>query len=156
MKSNSVDGLQGMQKSGGVYGAASSGVARTIYFHGVAMKETDLLWKGLQKVYGIGPTLADEVCRQFSRTRYTLIHERRDSGRLSKVERWLSDHYRFETERRRKEEEVLKRYVSSGSVRGIRLRQGRPVRGQRTSTNAKTAKRLNRVRAGVGSTYSHG
>lgn len=156
--SNESDAPVSVVSGGAINSASSTSTAstasttggRTVYFHGVPMKETDLLWKGLSKMYGIGPALAERVCQQFARTRYTKIMERRDSGRLSKIERWVADHFVFETERRRKEEAIMKRYVSTGSVRGIRMRQGRPVRGQRTSTNAKTAKRLNRARVGVG------
>jgi small subunit ribosomal protein S13 len=34
--------------------------------------------------------------------------------------------------------------INSGTLRGKRIKLGFPVRGQRTRSNAKTAKRLNR------------
>lgn len=130
---------------------SAEGTGRTVYVHGVPRKDTDRVWKGLQQVYGIGASLADRVCRQFARSRRTTLAERRDAGRLTPLERWLSDHVLFETELRRREEATILRYVRAGALRGIRLRQGRPVRGQRTSTNARTAKRLNRARVPVSS-----
>ncbi len=41
--------------------------------------------------------------------------------------------------------EIKNYYKSNGSIRGYRLRTGLPVRGQRTKTNAKTARRLNHL-----------
>jgi ribosomal protein S13 len=37
----------------------------------------------------------------------------------------------------------FQRHLKLGTYRGIRFRQGRPVRGQRTRSNARIAKSLN-------------
>jgi ribosomal protein S13 len=49
-------------------------------------------------------------------------------------------------ERKRTEKEARKREQVRGTVRGIKRKRGLPVRGQRTSTNGKTARRLNAKR----------
>jgi len=41
------------------------------------------------------------------------------------------------------EYETINRYMAIGAYRGIRMRMGLPVRGQRTKTNAYTARKLN-------------
>ena len=48
--------------------------------------------------------------------------------------------YRVEGDLRREVSQNIRRIVSIGSYRGIRHRRGLPVRGQRTSTNARTRK----------------
>jgi len=41
--------------------------------------------------------------------------------------------------------ENIKMLISLSALRGRRLKQGYPVRGQRTRSNARTAKKLNRL-----------
>ncbi len=48
--------------------------------------------------------------------------------------------YRVEGDLRREVSQNIRRLVSIGSYRGLRHRRGLPVRGQRTSTNARTRK----------------
>ena len=48
--------------------------------------------------------------------------------------------YRVEGDLRREVAQNIRRLVSIGCYRGIRHRRGLPVRGQRTSTNARTRK----------------
>ena len=48
--------------------------------------------------------------------------------------------YRVEGDLRREVSQNIRRLVSIGSYRGTRHRRGLPVRGQRTSTNARTRK----------------
>jgi len=122
-------------------------LGQTSYIHGVAMSDQETVWRGLQHVYGIGRARARQACRHFSRTEGTRISERRRTQVLSALEQWVIEQWMTESKRRRMETDRIKRHRALGSYRGIRMRQGRPVRGQRTSTNAKTAKRLNARRA---------
>lgn len=48
--------------------------------------------------------------------------------------------YRVEGDLRRETSQNIRRLISIGSYRGLRHRRGLPVRGQRTSTNARTRK----------------
>lgn len=48
--------------------------------------------------------------------------------------------YRVEGDLRREVAQNIRRLISIGSYRGTRHRKGLPVRGQRTSTNARTRK----------------
>jgi small subunit ribosomal protein S13 len=48
--------------------------------------------------------------------------------------------YRVEGDLRREVTQNIRRLISIGSYRGLRHRRGLPVRGQRTSTNARTRK----------------
>ncbi|MDI6774749.1 MAG: 30S ribosomal protein S13 [Verrucomicrobiota bacterium] len=53
--------------------------------------------------------------------------------------------YRVEGDLRREVAQNIRRLVSIGCYRGVRHRRGLPVRGQRTSTNARTRKGLRRT-----------
>ena len=52
----------------------------------------------------------------------------------------IQTQYRVEGDLRREVSQNIRRLISIGSYRGIRHRRGLPVRGQRTSTNARTRK----------------
>ena len=52
----------------------------------------------------------------------------------------IQTRYRVEGDLRRETSQNIRRLISTGSYRGLRHRRGLPVRGQRTSTNARTRK----------------
>jgi len=66
--------------------------------------------------------------RDLTETEITQLREAIDRG------------YKVEGDLRREEAQNVKRLVDIGSYRGLRHRRGLPVRGQRTKTNARTAK----------------
>ena len=76
---------------------------------------------GLTYIYGIGPTLADEI---------------------------LDADYKVEGDLRREEALNIKRLIEINSYRGKRHRMGLPLRGQRTKTNARTRKGPRKAIAG--------
>lgn len=117
----------------------------SIYIQGVQRKSNELIFKSLQKIHGIGPLSAATACRSFSRPRSAVMGNR-SRDQLGRLEAWITERLVVESDRRRVVYENIKRLMSIGSQRGIRMRNGRPVRGQRTSTNANTAARLNRFR----------
>lgn len=116
-----------------------------VYFLGVARKNDPSVRAGLQKVYGIGRSSAYAVCHALS-VMPSVPFSRRSREEFQMLEQYVTDHQRVESDRRRRETEMVARHRSLGSFRGIRMRLGLPVRGQRTKSNGKTAKRLNRSR----------
>jgi small subunit ribosomal protein S13 len=52
----------------------------------------------------------------------------------------IQTRFRVEGDLRREVSQNIRRLISIGSYRGLRHRRGLPVRGQRTSTNARTRK----------------
>ena len=55
-----------------------------------------------------------------------------------KLRAYVTDNYQIEGDLRRLESMNIKRLADIGTYRGRRHRQGLPVRGQRTRTNART------------------
>ena len=93
----------------------------------------------LRYIYGIGPTLAHEVIEKVGLDPEKKADDLTDDEvkRLSVV---LQSHYNIEGDLRREIQQNIRRLISIGSYRGLRHRRGLPVRGQRTSTNARTRK----------------
>lgn len=123
----------------------STSTAAVVYFLGVARKNDPTIRSGLQEVYGIGRSTASTVCHALN-IMPSVPFSRLSREEFQMLEQYVTDHFRVESDLRRRETEVVARHRSLGSVRGIRMRLGLPVRGQRTKSNAKTAKRLNRTR----------
>ena len=59
---------------------------------------------------------------------------------VQKLRREIEDHYRVEGDLRREVSMNIKRLIDIGCYRGLRHKQGLPVRGQKTKPNARTRK----------------
>lgn len=93
----------------------------------------------LRYIHGIGPTLAREVLVKAEIDPAKKANDLVDEE-ITKLAQILQEDYRIEGDLRREVAQNIRRIVSIGSYRGLRHRRGLPVRGQRTSTNARTRK----------------
>ena len=92
----------------------------------------------LTAIYGIGRTRAQQICANAGVAEGAKI---RDLGE-SEIESLRSEVAKFtvEGDLRREVSMNIKRLMDLGCYRGMRHRRGLPVRGQRSSTNARTRK----------------
>lgn len=94
----------------------------------------------LRYIYGIGPKLSSDIlekCEIEGATRARNL----DEEQLAKIVHVIQENgYVVEGDLRREIAMNLKRLKSIRAYRGIRHERGLPVRGQRTSTNARTRK----------------
>ena len=92
----------------------------------------------LTSIYGVGRTRALQICDTAAVASVTKVFELsdEDADRLSSA----VAHYQIEGDLRREISMNIKRLMDLGCYRGLRHRRGLPVRGQRTSTNARTRK----------------
>ena len=93
----------------------------------------------LRYIYGVGLTCAKEIVAK-ARVDPTKRADDLTGEELSRITNILQSDYRIEGDLRREISQNIRRLVSIGCYRGIRHRKGLPVRGQRTSTNARTRK----------------
>ena len=94
----------------------------------------------LRYIYGIGPTTAKRVLEQ-SRIDPNIRAKDLTPAQLNEIVGAISaGKLLIEGDLRRELQGNLKRLQAINSYRGIRHRRGLPVRGQRTSTNARTRK----------------
>ena len=94
---------------------------------------------GLRYIYGIGPAKAVQIVEEAK------IDPAKKADDLTPDEiktliGIIQSNHRVEGDLRREVAQNIRRLISIGSYRGIRHRRGLPVRGQRTSTNARTRK----------------
>ncbi len=93
----------------------------------------------LRYVYGIGPAKAKSIVSEAELDPATKADDL-SSDELRRLIGIIQDGYRVEGDLRREVTQNIRRLISTGSYRGLRHRRGLPVRGQRTSTNARTRK----------------
>lgn len=106
---------------------------------GVDLPRNKRLDIALRSIYGVGPKVADEVCRKtgLDHAKRTEALTDQDVIRIREV---LETQYKVEGDLRRQVALDIKRLMDLGCFRGLRHRRGLPVRGQRTHTNARTRK----------------
>ncbi len=93
----------------------------------------------LRYIYGIGPMRARAIVQDVRLDPAKRADDLSDEE-LTAISNYLQTHYRIEGDLRRDVAQNIRRLVSVGSYRGLRHKRGLPVRGQRTSTNARTRK----------------
>ncbi len=94
---------------------------------------------GLTYLFGIGRTRAKEILEATGIPFNKKIKDL-DDNEIRSITQYINSHYKVEGELKQEIQRNVKRLIEIGSYRGIRHRQGLPVRGQRTKTNARTRK----------------
>ena len=92
----------------------------------------------LRYIYGIGPTRASQVVAQVGIDAAKKADDLTDAE-ITALSNALQS-YTLEGDLRREVASNIRRLIGIGCYRGTRHRKGLPVRGQRTSTNARTRK----------------
>lgn len=93
----------------------------------------------LRYIYGIGPALSRELIAKTGIDGGKKADDLTDDE-IAKITHLLQTEYRTEGDLRREVAGNIRRLISINTYRGSRHRRGLPVRGQRTSTNARTRK----------------
>ncbi len=94
---------------------------------------------GLTYIYGIGPTISKRILNKLNIDPDTKTDDLSESD-VNRIRRTIDSEYKVEGELRTEVSMNIKRLMDLGSYRGLRHRKSLPVRGQRTSTNARTRK----------------
>ena len=107
---------------------------------GVDIPGDKRLEASLPYIYGIGPTRAKLICEQAEIDPNIRAKSLTDQ-QLNRIIQVIQENkFIIEGDLRRELQQTLKRLQAINCYRGVRHRRGLPVRGQRTSTNARTRK----------------
>jgi small subunit ribosomal protein S13 len=116
-----------------------------VYIVGVAIYKAGRLCDELKKIYGISSASITNVLHNCGLLRSTRVYMlKREHLRL--IEKRIDESYTVGPMLRRSEYDNINVHRKLGTYKGIRMRLGLPVHGQRTSSNAKTAAKLNKGR----------
>ena len=94
---------------------------------------------GLTYIYGIGRTSSQNILSELQIDPSTKTDDLTEE-QINNIRKVIDNSYKVEGELRTEISMNIKRLMDLGSYRGLRHRKGLPVRGQRTSTNARTRK----------------
>ena len=114
---------------------------------GVDIPREKRLEIALTYIYGVGRTLAQQVCDQAEMSRDTRVRDLTEEE-VAKLRGYIDQNLKVEGDLRREVAQNIKRKMEIGCYEGLRHRRGLPVRGQRTRTNARTRKGPKKTVAG--------
>ena len=93
----------------------------------------------LTYIHGIGRSKATKICSKVGIPTERRVNDLTDDE-VMRIREAIDREYIVEGDLRREVAMNIKRLMDLGCYRGLRHRKGLPVRGQRTSTNARTRK----------------
>ena len=106
---------------------------------GVDLPRNQRIEIGLTYIYGIGRTASRRILQTLN-IDLDLKTDQLTDDQISNIRKVIDDAHKVEGELRTEISMNIKRLMDLGSYRGLRHRKSLPVRGQRTSTNARTRK----------------
>ena len=106
---------------------------------GVNLPTNKCVKVALTYIYGIGPTIAKEICKVAGISDDKRVNKLTDDEVL-KIREYIETKFKVEGDLRSEVSLNIKRLTDLGTYRGLRHRKKLPVRGQRTHTNARTRK----------------
>ncbi len=92
---------------------------------------------GLQYIHGIGGKSAADIMKNLNIPLEKRVNQLTD-GEVLQIREYIDANYQVEGDLRSEIRNNIKRLTDLGCYRGLRHRRNLPVRGQRTSTNART------------------
>jgi small subunit ribosomal protein S13 len=101
----------------------------------------------LTYIYGIGRTSSQKMLSEAG-IDWDIKSDELTSEQIARIRKIIDEKHMVEGDLRREVSMNIKRLMDLGLYRGLRHRRGLPVRGQRTSTNARTRKGPRRGVAG--------
>ena len=93
----------------------------------------------LTYIYGIGRSSSQKILTEAG-IDWDTISDEVTAEQITRIRTVIDEKHKVEGDLRREVSMNIKRLMDLGAYRGLRHRRGLPVRGQRTSTNARTRK----------------
>ena len=106
---------------------------------GVNIPTNKIVQTGLTYIYGIGDKFSKKICSALDIPNSMRVNELTDD-QILKIREYIDENFTVEGNLRRETSLSIKRLIDLASYRGSRHRKKLPVRGQRTSCNARTRK----------------
>lgn len=114
---------------------------------GVDIPDNKRLDFSLRRIYGIGPLISQQIASKAGIEGNPKVQELTED-QLTRIREIVDKEYMVEGDLRREVNGNIRRLIDIGSYRGHRHRNGLPLRGQRTKTNARTKRGAKKTVAG--------
>ena len=106
---------------------------------GVDLPKNKRIEIALTYIHGIGRSSSQKILTEAG-IDWDIKSDDLTEGQITSIRKVIDEKYKVEGDLRREVSMNIKRLMDLGIYRGLRHRRGLPVRGQRTSTNARTRK----------------
>ena len=106
---------------------------------GVDLPKNKRIEIGLTYIYGIGRSCSNQILQKL-KIDPNIRTDQLSEAEVNSIRKVIDSAYKVEGELRTEVSMNIKRLMDLGAYRGLRHRKSLPVRGQRTSTNARTRK----------------
>ena len=113
-----------------------------VYILETKLSESDSVFYALKNIFGIGQYQSVKFCKQLGYSSNLKIKDLPEDQILKLYKLIELSGLQITSDLKKHKIYVSKRLTSIKSYRGLRKIRGLPVRGQRTHTNAKTAKKI--------------
>lgn len=114
---------------------------------GVDLPKNKKVLFGLQYIFGIGPSISEEILAKSGVNPEKKVSDLTDEE-IAQIRATITADYKVEGALRSEVQQNIKRLMDIGTYRGLRHRRGLPARGQRTRTNSRTRKGKRKTVAG--------
>ena len=114
---------------------------------GVDIPREKRLEISLTYIFGIGRTTSQQIIGELGLNPDTRVRDLTDEE-VNRIRTYVDSNLKVEGDLRRDIQQDIKRKMEIGCYQGLRHRQGLPVHGQRTQTNARTRKGPKKTVAG--------
>ena len=111
-----------------------------MYLFGNYIPDSLTLRQGLSQIRGLGFRKVEDLCSKFGFSPNQRIYGMSEEA-IRQLSQEISEQYLFESELRKQHRFHINKLIKIRSYRGMRHRNGLPVRGQRTRSNGKTARK---------------
>jgi len=106
---------------------------------GVDLPRAKRMEIALTYIFGLGRRTSQKILTEAGIS-WNFISDEITAEQTTRIRKIIDEKYKVEGDLRREISMNIKRLMDLGAYRGLRHRRGLPVRGQRTSTNARTRK----------------
>lgn len=111
---------------------------------GKKLNESKKVCYALKDIFGIGISSAAKICSTLNIPPTIKIYELTEMQK-AKISAILKQEYILESKLKQQISENINNLITINSIKGFRHRSKLPVRGQRTHSNAKTCRKINRL-----------
>jgi small subunit ribosomal protein S13 len=112
------------------------------YFLNTHIANRQKIKYALTQIYGIGLSQSQKICQNLGFSENLRVFELTKIQQLKLIRLVENSELVINSDLKRLLQTYKSRLISIHSCRGIRAKQGFPIRGQRTHTNAKTARKI--------------
>jgi small subunit ribosomal protein S13 len=119
----------------------SKKLSKDLVLYGVRLPKNKFVFLGLTSLYGIGLSSSKKICAELGIAPTIKIGELTERQQYDLI-RKVKENLLVENNLRDFVKGNIQLLIDNGSLRGFKHRNRLPVRGQRTHTNARTAKRV--------------